>query len=188
MNSDSKFGMSGQDLFFGLQFNEPSNSLIQHTGRHVANGYIKSLFCRHVNQDKYEILAAGDVDLSYEEFVVANSSPFVYVNVFSIRESSNESGDKSLIHEWYSIKRINIPTKEETTLISNESANMCNGGFERWVSQVLSLGDDELSLIFILGSTPTANGKKRDVQYDLCKLDFKSLDFSIISRMLDPSF
>ena len=188
MSLDSKFGLSDQDIFFEAYFNEPSESLIQHTGRQVLNGYIKSLFCRQLHQDKYELLAAGGNDLSYEDCIIASSSPFVYANVFSIREMGDEDSGKSLAHEWKHIEKINIATKEETILVSKDSINMGGGENELWVSQLLSLGDKEQSLICISGSISSADTKKRDIEYNLCKLEFGSLAFSVISRMLDPSF
>lgn len=182
MTSKNRYLLSEQEVCIETRFNDASHVMVQQAGRSRANGFVKSLFYRQVGQDRYRLLAGGYDDISYDAVVVASNQPFAYANRMRVRESTADEKTR-LIYDWESLVRLDLESGEEKTLLSQSISNESDE--EYWISQLLSMGADDESLVFIAGSMPKV-GSHKEVSYSLSRLVLKSVRVEIIARFADP--
>lgn len=182
-----QYGLVDQEFSFETRYNEPSRTLIKQTGAKKANGFIKSLFYRQLNQEKYSLLAGGSDEASYEDMIVSSDTPLVYANLERVEESN--AGDQTrLIHEWDSLVRIDLISRKEDCVVSESVLNKDYGDeVNIWISQLLSLGINDESLTFIFGSMPKS-GSHREVTYRLGRYIFSTGRIETLSNLSDPLF
>jgi hypothetical protein len=110
-------GITGENNFLKLYYDNYPNTLIAHFYRAIGLGYgLKSLWAQRASEKIYSRLSRTGEQLRYEDPVLSPSSPHLYTNVLRVQSRDGQYEG----YEWQSIERINLNTGLTETINRSE--------------------------------------------------------------------
>lgn len=138
MNNWEEHGITDVSNFVGFLYEPNSQILIAHFNKNIGQGYgVKSLWVRHLSEDKYRRITPEENYFSYEDAVVSQSS-HVFVNVLEIK-IKNGAYDG---YEWNSIRKINLETAEMVELVNKNDLELRPPFTKIWISTLHNISAD----------------------------------------------
>jgi hypothetical protein len=140
---------------------------------------IEELYYRRISSSEYlKIDGLGD-KLSLRFPVSSPSSPLIFSNVFSCRP--NAAG-----YDWQSISSFDLVTHQIRRVFEPASIPRFDGCEKAWISSLLSISGDGLSLTVTMGIPLTESADLQSLNYWVCNLRLSDLAITRIAKLATP--
>jgi hypothetical protein len=181
MRNFSEIGLPAGTKTSGLNYHQPSRTLIAHVGPIKDAPPGKRLYCRWNTDDRYQPIGACQDGVSVENFVLDPSRPALYFITWIWEKSDDDSwsGDRDGLY------RFDLET-HRCDLLTRQSALLPTLGYEDvWLCEMLSVSSRGEYVFTTAGllTTPLENGHQH-VHYWLTKLELATMKLEPVTRML----
>lgn len=171
-------GISGQAGILCLLFDPYSELLLVHVQKKaLENCPLKSLYVRHVSEERYRLFTPVSEKLSYEDTLLAPNGPFIYVNVF---EAIINDGRFIGSFDWHSLQKIELPSGKIISELKAGDLVPQLGQHSPWISSIVGACDDR-ETIFVNLAIPRENERK--LRYYLAKLYPSRKHYEVITEL-----